>query len=100
MTYSQFLRIETRCGGDPALPISRMPRTFTSLQPLEGTNMTKKDFVLIAGVVKELSYGTQQQAIAEAFANRLALTNKQFNREKFLRACGANPHAAYHPTGD
>jgi hypothetical protein len=47
--------------------------------------MTRKDFELIARVLKA------RQASAELirdFAEELRATNKQFNRDKFIRACG------------
>lgn len=55
--------------------------------------MTKKDFELIAATIKATrgDYPGNLQmvdAMALAFADRLRATNKQFNRDKFLRACG------------
>ena len=52
--------------------------------------MSKKDYVLIAAVIKqygedEIPHGPQ---IARAFADALASTNPRFNRETFLKACG------------
>jgi hypothetical protein len=59
--------------------------------------MTKKDYELIARVLRETSVlclgGSYKdaraiQAYAEAFADEFALTNPRFNRERFLAACG------------
>lgn len=47
--------------------------------------MTKKDFELIAALLKA-TYASE--AMAKEFADALRATNKQFNRDKFLRACG------------
>lgn len=51
--------------------------------------MTKKDYELIAKVVKDIN---ERKAtgyrIAELFANELVSTNSRFNKETFLRACG------------
>ena len=54
--------------------------------------MTRKDFQLIADVLQEVegpicSTETRDQ-IATAFARALRTTNPQFDRERFLRACG------------
>lgn len=57
--------------------------------------MTKKDFEVIAEVLKSLDLGQLYKAdlpilkpqIAEQFADRLALLNPRFNRERFLEAC-------------
>ena len=53
--------------------------------------MTKKDYELIAGAVKELTadyYARDKQDTAELFARVLANTNPRFNRTLFLDACG------------
>ena len=55
--------------------------------------MTRKDFELIAKVIKELPpvdiYDVSgHKVVALIFANALATTNPLFNREKFLKACG------------
>lgn len=56
--------------------------------------MTRKDFELIARVVlaqrRDNLFLTPDDAdaMARAFADELRATNKQFNRDKFLRACG------------
>lgn len=60
--------------------------------------MTKKDFELIAAVLNNYHLDTPIQkqivaAVAREFADRLKATNKQFNRDKFLRACGVCPNA-------
>lgn len=53
--------------------------------------MTRKDYELIAGAVKELTadyYPKDKQNTAELFARVLANTNPLFNAEKFIKACG------------
>lgn len=55
--------------------------------------MTRKDFELIAGIVKEMTaqdYPQDRKDKAELFAQALAGTNDRFNRETFLKACGVN----------
>jgi hypothetical protein len=62
--------------------------------------MTKKDFELIAATLRALLFenagGCTPQAakvhayLSADFADRLKATNKQFNRDKFLRACGCS----------
>lgn len=62
--------------------------------------MTKQDFELIAGVIREdLTTETTgftsgvlahvRQQVADAFADRLATQNPRFDRARFVRACGA-----------
>lgn len=58
--------------------------------------MTRKDFELIAATLKGARDGTSDNRCllderAHDFANRLKLTNAQFNRYKFLRECGVTP---------
>lgn len=53
--------------------------------------MTKKDFELIAAVLiaaRAYVQHSNMDFLSRAFADALATTNKQFNRDKFLRACG------------
>ena len=62
--------------------------------------MTKKDFELIASILRNLGEfegvigsglhfdsSVDRVAIAEWFANELAHTNPLFDREKFIKAC-------------
>lgn len=55
--------------------------------------MTKKDYKLIAEVIREerdrgfKGQETTLQTLAEHLANKLAIDNPKFNREKFLAAC-------------
>ena len=58
--------------------------------------MTRKDFQLIADVIKgQLSQTlsgheiARLRALANDMANALATTNPNFDRDKFLAACGA-----------
>jgi len=57
--------------------------------------MTKKDFELIAGTLKDIRDLQQKPAyielidnVSECIANALPSCNPLFNREKFLTACG------------
>lgn len=55
--------------------------------------MTKKDFELVADVIKSMpgfapSLRDQKASCAQAFAARLTLINPRFDRERFLKACG------------
>ncbi len=49
--------------------------------------MTRKDFVLIAGVVLSLPDDVRKKVALE-FAQELQYTNDRFDRERFLSACG------------
>lgn len=49
--------------------------------------MTKKDFELIASVIKPLEIDFKG-FIASCFADALASKNPRFNKDKFLKACG------------
>lgn len=50
--------------------------------------MTRKDFQLIADVVKESKLSLQEkQAMALAFAEKLYLTNPSFDKARFVKAC-------------
>lgn len=51
--------------------------------------MTKKDFQLIARILRDLPadlYGPEQ--VAERFAEELKRTNPRFDAARFLKACG------------
>lgn len=51
--------------------------------------MTRKDFVLIAEVVREnTDPGPTRNRLALAFARQLIGTNPSFNRPRFLEECG------------
>jgi hypothetical protein len=55
--------------------------------------MTKKDFQLIADVIRnadEIADEMTLSAIAENLADALSTTNPLFNRSLFLTACGVN----------
>jgi hypothetical protein len=61
--------------------------------------MTRKDFELIAVTIKDARAITANalekdllNILANRFAAVLAGTNAQFNRDKFLRACGCDAH--------
>lgn len=55
--------------------------------------MTRKDFQFIADVIKAMpshsvSLRAQRESCARAFADALPATNPNFNKERFLKACG------------
>ena len=59
--------------------------------------MTRKDFELIATTLQHFKATVRVNAhafdaLALEFADRLKNTNAQFNRDKFLRACGCDAH--------
>lgn len=64
--------------------------------------MTRKDFELIAATLREMRRLASADATAGdlwnetvlAFAASLKSTNKQFNADKFKRACGPNAHCS------
>lgn len=49
--------------------------------------MTKKDYVLIAGILKS---NKAQHGILNDFANALKRDNPKFDEIKFFQACGIN----------
>jgi hypothetical protein len=57
--------------------------------------MTRKDFELIAMTLKASRIASYDKvtldALARELAERLKATNPQFNRDKFIRACGVCP---------
>jgi ribonuclease HI len=56
--------------------------------------MTRKDFELLANVVKAhrlYSGNDTVDQLARDMADALKATNTQFNRDKFIRACGGQP---------
>lgn len=57
--------------------------------------MTKKDYILIASVLKDFHKSEQMGwgfDIDNAFADILASKNPRFDKEKFLKACGVECH--------
>jgi hypothetical protein len=56
--------------------------------------MTRKDFQLIADVLKASSTSPMNRCVvrelAATFANELANTNPRFNKALFIKACGVN----------
>ena len=51
--------------------------------------MTKKDYELIARIIKEAGLAQNDlERIANDFAYTLASKNPRFNRDMFLKACG------------
>jgi hypothetical protein len=55
--------------------------------------MTRKDFELIARVIKnsdEVADDMTREAIASIFTAELVATNPNFDRARFLKACGVN----------
>jgi hypothetical protein len=58
--------------------------------------MTNKDFDLIAAVLNAANHDATLEladiaVLAQRLADALKATNKQFNRDKFLHACGVSP---------
>lgn len=50
--------------------------------------MTKKDFELIADVIKKMqSLGNNHLYVADMFAEALGKTNPLFDNQRFLKAC-------------
>lgn len=66
--------------------------------------MTRKDFILIASIIKEEydSYITEEQQeqadaikyLAISFADNLMEQNTRFDRVRFLKACGVDDDTA------
>ena len=56
--------------------------------------MTRKDFQLIADVLKASSTSPMNrcvvQELAVTFASELAKTNPRFNKQRFIEACANN----------
>ena len=53
--------------------------------------MTKKHYVAIAEIIRRFYFGTpstDQKQLAEMFADYFQTENKQFDRARFLTACG------------
>jgi hypothetical protein len=57
----------------------------------EGANMSRKDFQLIADVLKASSTSSENcrviKELAVSFANELIKTNPRFNTKRFVEAC-------------
>lgn len=52
--------------------------------------MTRKDFELIARVIRELPWQTSREQVAERFAANLVVTNDSFNPARFIKAATEN----------
>ena len=50
--------------------------------------VTKRDFIFIAEIIRTLPHGEHRIITAKRFADALANTNPNFNREKFLTYVG------------
>jgi hypothetical protein len=50
--------------------------------------MTRKHFVMIAEIVREILDDGERYVTAHAFALRLGAESPRFDRERFLTACG------------
>lgn len=55
------------------------------------TYLQRRQTELIARVIRSLDYQGTPDDIAEAFALRLAEIHPQFDRVRFLEACGVQP---------
>jgi hypothetical protein len=66
------------------------PRNYPKAEQ-ENKKMTRKDFELIAEVIKTSQYysADYRNEIARNMAQALAATNPAFNEDRFLKACGA-----------
>lgn len=55
--------------------------------------MTRKDFELVARTIKNLMRldATSREYVATKFADAMANANANFDRAKFLKACGVTP---------
>ena len=51
------------------------------------TQMSRKDFELIAAVVSTIQDRETRTAVATRFANELRVRNPAFQEQRFLRAC-------------
>jgi len=49
--------------------------------------LAKKEYELIAGVIRSLPKHPSPPTIILAFANRFRLDNPKFDRDKFIKAC-------------
>ena len=49
--------------------------------------MTKKDYELIAGTIRDMPVRKIRREMAEAFATNLYATNPRFDRARFIAAC-------------
>jgi hypothetical protein len=62
---------------------------------MKGHKMSKKDFEMIARVLREYGSASPTDALflARKFADELAATNPRFARERFIAACmGEDSH--------
>ncbi len=50
--------------------------------------MTKKHFIALAGAIREISNPQERERAAQAIANVCASQNSNFDRARFLSACG------------
>jgi hypothetical protein len=58
---------------------------------MEGIKMSKKDYKLIAQAIADTWCDAEaQKLIAESLAESLASDNPNFDKSKFLTACGVN----------
>jgi hypothetical protein len=53
--------------------------------------MSRKDFELIAATIRGFADTASAEVAAHEFARALARTNARFDRDRFLKACGADP---------
>jgi len=49
--------------------------------------MTRRDFNLIAGVIRQLPSPVSRDTLSRALAEALCVTNRNFNGDRFLAAC-------------
>jgi len=51
--------------------------------------MIRRDFNLIAGVIRRLPAQVSRDTLARALAEALCVTNRNFNGDRFLAACAS-----------
>jgi HKD family nuclease len=83
--YDRFYRLTDRIASPNILSIgNKAERTE------KGKEMTRKDYIKIAKVISTAWVASQdfRESIANDFADMLEKDNPNFDREKFLTACG------------
>lgn len=58
---------------------------------MKNVDMQRRHFELIAKVINNLNGPLDVDIVAKAFANELWATNENFDRARFLKACGVQP---------
>jgi hypothetical protein len=53
--------------------------------------MQRRHFEFIASVIREMADKASGEVAAHEFARACAMTNPDFDKSRFLKACGADP---------